>query len=806
MNWPTHADYQEAVQNPKHCFKLPELTSGTVAETPLGLPRVMSGNFASVYEVRSEQKTFAVRCFVRQVTNQQTRYAVLSRCLQPLALPFLVPFEFVNEGIRVHDRWYPIVKMDWVSGLPLHQFIERNQKDSILLLRLAMAWRELLLNLRAHRVAHCDLQHGNVLVTPQGELWLVDYDGMYAPAFAREKSPELGHINYQHPRRAADFFDENVDNFSALVIHIALLAVAAEPELWNEFHTGDNLLLTSADFKKPGASKLVPRLMASTDERVPRLTQLLLEFAGKPATQVPDLETVTVTLVKQVELKPLEVAPEVEGVSDNIEERPVTIEGSRPAARTRPADSPLDDEKIATRAAEPNPENFDTAFWEKLRRLKEKFGEEAVGTMGSREARGRLNPWAVLALILALFSFPKELNLMLGIPALIAVFIAWRRQKVSHEVSNWLMFMAVLAALGSVMAGAVVRLKQPDDRAARRPSTFAPGDPAGTNGLAPAGEVPLSVSAEGSPESPRNGWDTGAPDITASAWGEGGLSVALGHGDGRVELWSVVGGRSTAVSTNLSTAVQELRFVSDEGVPRLRALDAESRILWLSVPGLETQREERVAADSFFPAAISPDGNWLASGLEDRRRVRIAPVDNPEGATELGGFSSWIKNVHFTADSLELVVVCLDDTIHLAGVPDGLNRRSVGFPDAGVERVALSDRERLLAAASRAGVIRLWDTASGSFRFDALMPAGTAKALAFSVDDRWLITGTSAGQVCFWNTKNGRQHPGLMNAGSPVTHLNMAPDGQSLMVATADGRVSIWDAGFLNTVLQRSPF
>ena len=51
MNWPTHTDYQDAIQNPKNCFNEPDLKAGEPKYDMLGLPRVMSGNFASVYEL-----------------------------------------------------------------------------------------------------------------------------------------------------------------------------------------------------------------------------------------------------------------------------------------------------------------------------------------------------------------------------------------------------------------------------------------------------------------------------------------------------------------------------------------------------------------------------------------------------------------------------------------------------------------------------------------------------------------------------------------------------------------------------------
>src|SRR6516225_937845 len=70
---------------------------------------------------------------------------------------------------------------------------------------------------------------------------------------------ELGHQHYQHPQRSPQHFGIGLDNFSALVIYISLLAIAESPELWREFHD-ENLIFTSGDFKEPGSSKLFSKL------------------------------------------------------------------------------------------------------------------------------------------------------------------------------------------------------------------------------------------------------------------------------------------------------------------------------------------------------------------------------------------------------------------------------------------------------------------------------------------------------------------------------------------------------------------
>ncbi|MFN7140743.1 MAG: hypothetical protein ACK4UN_15510, partial [Limisphaerales bacterium] len=111
------------MQNPSLCFQEPELKAGEARTDMLGLPRVMSGNFASVYELHCGGTRWAIRCFVRQVPGQQGRYARLSQHLNSLTLPCLVKFEYIHKGILVKGDWYPIVKMQWVDGLPLNTWV-----------------------------------------------------------------------------------------------------------------------------------------------------------------------------------------------------------------------------------------------------------------------------------------------------------------------------------------------------------------------------------------------------------------------------------------------------------------------------------------------------------------------------------------------------------------------------------------------------------------------------------------------------------------------------------------------------------
>lgn len=296
MTWPSLSDYSDAIQNPRHCFQDTQLKTGKVALTNLSLPRVASGNFASVYEVRTGNQRWAVRCFQRQVPAQQARYGLLSQHLRQSRLPSLVGFDYIQDGIRVHGKFYPILKMDWIEGITLSEYVDNCWQRSGHLLQLALQWCDLISGLHQNQIAHGDLQHGNVLVTSQGLMRLVDYDGMFVPSLAGQLSFELGHPNFQHPKRTSTDFNEGLDSFSALVIYTSLRALAADPALWRQFYKGENLILSSRDYKTPKQSEVLRRLKQNSDDGVKQLAIQIEQWCSISPTQVPNFDTVIASL------------------------------------------------------------------------------------------------------------------------------------------------------------------------------------------------------------------------------------------------------------------------------------------------------------------------------------------------------------------------------------------------------------------------------------------------------------------------------------------------------------------------------
>jgi serine/threonine protein kinase len=257
---PLLSDYNVAVQNPPLAFADPDLKNSTPALTKIGLPHGVTGNFAVTFHLIAGHNNWAVRCFYKNLPHDlRRRYETINRFLAKNKNDLFVDAQYVEQGICVRGSWYPIVKMPWVKGQQLDNYISQNISNKTAVSWLPEVFSRAVSELEDMKVGHGDLQHGNIMVdTSRRKLVLVDYDGMYVPGLDGLRSIEVGHPNYQHPARESDtgYFDPTIDRFSTLVIYVALTALSTNPNLWDDYSGAESLLFTKKDFVDPYSSVL----------------------------------------------------------------------------------------------------------------------------------------------------------------------------------------------------------------------------------------------------------------------------------------------------------------------------------------------------------------------------------------------------------------------------------------------------------------------------------------------------------------------------------------------------------------------
>jgi serine/threonine protein kinase len=294
--------YREAIQNPDN-FGLPLLKRLRLVRDPAtNAPLAWPGAFGIVFRMENSQgEARAVKCFTSPYPIRAERYEAVSDYFDTLfsrntpSVRFLAESYYARQGIQVGRRWQPVLVMEWVEGDLFNRHLASlcaGVNPTPQLLALARTWTELVRALRADRLVHGDLQHGNVLVTPDGTIKLIDYDGMCVPLLIGRFVLEGGHPNYQHPRRV-QHFNERLDEFSALIILAGLVILAAYPELWVRYDIQRNVLFQESDFKNPEKSPLFAELGTLEHPAIRIVTQAMRRACiARNTDEIPSFDDV----------------------------------------------------------------------------------------------------------------------------------------------------------------------------------------------------------------------------------------------------------------------------------------------------------------------------------------------------------------------------------------------------------------------------------------------------------------------------------------------------------------------------------
>src|SRR5439155_6940632 len=90
-----------AVQHPPKAFADPGLKVVTLELDRFGMPKPATGGNAVVYKAKEPggflafKKTWAIRCFLRPISDHAERYEAISKHLRKVRLPYDVNFQFL---------------------------------------------------------------------------------------------------------------------------------------------------------------------------------------------------------------------------------------------------------------------------------------------------------------------------------------------------------------------------------------------------------------------------------------------------------------------------------------------------------------------------------------------------------------------------------------------------------------------------------------------------------------------------------------------------------------------------------------
>ena len=286
MQYPLISEYVRAIQDASN--NLDELAHLVPVQDDHGEPYRSSGAFAVVFKMKDEQtgKCYALKCFTEEQEGRAEAYRQIADELEFVDSSYITSVKYLDKEIFVDSSCgedeFPVLLMDWIDGETMENYIAENYQDNYIMAMLCYRFCKMAAWLRSQPFAHGDIKPDNIMVRPDGNLTLVDYDGMFVPAMKGQKSPTIGTKDFSHPLRTVDDFDETIDDFALASIALSLKAIALKPSLLDEYGAADRLLFSAEDYRDLSKSKVLAALQElMNDEEVNTLLSMFLLVCAK---------------------------------------------------------------------------------------------------------------------------------------------------------------------------------------------------------------------------------------------------------------------------------------------------------------------------------------------------------------------------------------------------------------------------------------------------------------------------------------------------------------------------------------------
>ncbi len=193
---------------------------------------------------------------------------------------------------------------------------------------------------------------------------------------------------------------------------------------------------------------------------------------------------------------------------------------------------------------------------------------------------------------------------------------------------------------------------------------------------------------------------------------------------------------------------------------------------------------------SIYTVALSPDGNFLATG-DTHPEVRLWQMPTGQHLLTLLGHKGSIWSLAFSPDGKILASSSFDETIKLWDPHTGECLRT--FRHSEVGGIRFSPCGQIVVVSGHDSKIQLWNVNTGEcFRTLHGHTGGIANA-TYSPNGQILASCSSDATICLWDVKTGECLKTLHGHSSWIWTVEFTPDGRTLASGSKDSTIRLWD-------------
>ncbi|HEX7375629.1 MAG TPA: c-type cytochrome domain-containing protein, partial [Pirellulales bacterium] len=212
--------------------------------------------------------------------------------------------------------------------------------------------------------------------------------------------------------------------------------------------------------------------------------------------------------------------------------------------------------------------------------------------------------------------------------------------------------------------------------------------------------------------------------------------------------------------------------------------------LWQRPRDVRLAAFDTAAADGTQTIAVSTDGKWLATAAADHS-IKLWDLATGQLARALAGHTAAVTSLRFSPDAARLFSGSADKSIRVWQTADGAPLGRIDTPQP-VTAVALIGAGERIATGGGDNNIRIWTTPTAAARSIAGVSAAPA-AIALSPDKKLLAVATAAGPIQIFDLAAGTVAKTLEGHAGAVNGVRFQANGARLVSGGADKTLRVWD-------------